>query len=266
VTTKKPEAEPQTAVVDSEAEDRGEESTTGAEPEKPLPETVDPKEALNRSLIQLASRIRSNHTGWLALYGYSYAEKQFQRIRDDCTELRKQILTLSEDEGALLEFQGRMDDVEASYNRLRFRLVVIPSSIVIGLAAVVIGFLVMHTGLLDYIQDKLEIRRLMRYVLMAVAGAVLWSLTSIMSKQHVGTSPDSRHVPLGHILIRVLIAIVVPTILVILTFKKDGAPMKLVDIWKAPEAWSFLCGYSVQVVITALNKLVDKVTKMIESV
>lgn len=226
---------------------------------------LDPKEVLSQSVGKLADRMRRTQTGWLAHFGFFHVDERFRELRNACKELQIELLTLSDDPQDLLNFQSKIDDLEATHNRLRFRLIEAPSAIVIAAVSVAIGLAVYHSGLIEYLQDKLELKRVMRYVLMAVAGALLWGLTSIMSRGESAKSADSGHVSFSSILVRVLIAIVVPTIIVMLTFKKDGTPLKLGQMWKSPEIWSFLAGYSCQIIILVLNKLVDKVTKMIES-
>ena len=94
---------------------------------------------------------------------------------------------------------------------------------------------------------------------------MLWSLTSLMSRRQARHGEHPDEISIGSVTLRVLIAIVVPTIIVILTFKKGGAALSFGQIWKSPAVWSFLAGYSCQLIILALNKLVEKVTKMIES-
>lgn len=229
-------------------------------------EKPDPRDQLRQSLSALSDRMRRNQTGWLANFGFLHLDERFRNLRDACQELQIALLALPDDTKSLLRFRSRIDDVEASYNRLRFRLVLVPSFIVIAAVLVAIGLAVFHSGLIDYVQDKMEIRRVMRFVLMAVVGAFLWGLTSLMSHRDSDSTKASKGVTFGSVFIRVLIAIVVPTILVMITFKKDGTPLKFGQIWKSPEAWSFLAGYSCQIIILGLNKLVEKVTKMIESV
>ncbi len=228
-------------------------------------EEPDPKELLRQSLSNLATHMRRNQTGWLANFGFSYLDRPFRELRAACQDLEIESLTLSDDAHELLLFRGRINDLEASYNRLRFRLLQVPSFIVLSVVSVAIATAVLHSGVIDYIQDKMGIRQVMRYVVMAIAGALLWGLTSLMThrEKHYTTAPHG--VSFASVLIRVMIAIVVPTIIVMLTFKKDGTPLKLGQIWKSPEAWSFLAGYSCQIIVLGLNKLVEKVSKMIES-
>jgi hypothetical protein len=228
-------------------------------------ENPDPKEQLGKSLGNLANRMRQNQTGWLAHFGFSYLDKRFGELRNACQELQAEFLALSDDAPALLQFRGKIGDLEASYNRLRFRLVQVPSFLAVAAASVIIGSAVLHSGIFDYVQDKLEIRRVMRFVLMAIAGALLWGLTSAMSRRESATPGDLQEATFFSVLVRILIAIIVSTIIVILTFKKDGVPLKLGQIWKSPEMWSFLAGYSCHIIILALNKVVEKVSKMIES-
>jgi len=243
------------ATADSAAAESGEGVATKA---------VDPREELSQSLGQLLGRMRSNQTGWLARFGYSYAERRFGDILDKCVKLQKELPEVVDDTEAMLDFRTRVYDLEATYNRLRFRLVLIPSFLVISAAIVGMGAVVIHSGLSDYIQDKLEIRRVMRYIFLAIAGAALYMLTSVMSRQS-SSERDGHTVSSGVILVRILIAIVVPTIIVMLTFEKGGGALKLGQLWKSPGVWAFLCGYSSKIVIMALNKVVEKVSKMIES-
>jgi len=228
-------------------------------------ENPDPKEQLGQSLGNLAHRMRQNQTGWLAHFGFSYLDKRFGELRNACQELQIEFLALSDDALALVQFRGKIDSLEASYNRQRFRLVQVPSFIAVAAASVVIVSAVLHSGLFDHLQDKLEIRRVMRFVLMAVAGALLWGLTSAMSRRESATPGGLQEATFFSVLERILIAIIVSTIIVMLTFKKDGVPLKLGQIWKSPEMWSFLAGYSCRIIILALNKVVEKVSKMIES-
>lgn len=166
----------------------------------------------------------------------------------------------------VLRFKSKIDDIEASYRRVRFRFVQVPSFIVIALMTIGIGLIVAHSGLVDYVQDKMEVKRVMRFVYMAVAGALLWGATSMMRRRQ-STLPDGSHeVSFFSVSARFFIAIVFATLIVMLTFKKDGTPLKLGQIWKSPETWSFLAGYSCQIIILGLNKLVEKVSKMIESI
>ncbi len=231
----------------------------------PTPDKTVQQEDPSLSLAALAERMRRDQVGWLANFGISFIDRRFRLLRDQCRSLQTQVAGLPDDRASRLNFQSSVDDLEASYNRLRFRLVEVPSFLFMVVAIAVIGFAVFHSGLIDYIQDKLEIRRLMRYVAMAIAGALLWSLTSLMSRRRSRRPGHEDDISIGSVLVRALIAIVVPTIIVILTFKKGGAPLSFGQMWKSPEVWSFLAGYSCQLIILALNKLVEKVTKMIES-
>lgn len=175
-------------------------------------------------------------------------------------------LALSDNPEEMLRFRSEIDDLEASYRRVRFRLVQVPFFIVIAATTIGIGLLVSHSGLIDHMQDKMEIRRVMRYVYMAVAGALLWGLTSLMTRRQSALSDGSHELSSFSVLARFFIAIVFATLIVMLTFKKDGTPLKLGQIWKSPETWSFLAGYSCQIIILGLNKLVEQVSKMIESI
>ncbi|MFC1835533.1 hypothetical protein ACFL2Q_12475 [Thermodesulfobacteriota bacterium] len=233
---------------------------------KPVEKKLTPKEELGGSLSLLADRMRANQTGWLAHFGYSYAEGRFAGALDECVTLQKELAKLPDDPEAILDFQARVDKVEAHYNRSRFRLVQVPSFVIILAATVAVVAIFAYSGLFDYIQDKLEIRRLIRYVLLAVTGAALYLLTSAMSRMSRGSAGEADSVSVGPIFVRIAIAIIVPTIIVVVTFKKDGQALKFQEIAKSPDLWSFLCGYSCNIVIQGLNKVVEKVSKMIDSV
>ena len=124
--------------------------------------TPSSRELVGRQLSGLVNRMRLNQTGWLAHFGYSYAERRFRDLRDKGKELQKEFSRLGDDGDEILVFQTKVDEIEAAYNRLRFRLVFLPTLVVIGAGIVALGMLFGHSGVLDWIKDKLEIKRLMR--------------------------------------------------------------------------------------------------------
>ena len=111
--------------------------------------TPSSRELVGRQLSGLVNRMRLKQTGWLAHFGYSYAERRFRDLRDKCKELQKESSGLTNDDEEILEFQTKVDDLEAAYNRLRFRLVSVPTSFVIGVGIVALGMLFHHSGVLD---------------------------------------------------------------------------------------------------------------------
>lgn len=123
--------------------------------------TMSPRELIGEHLGELVERMRLNQTGWLAHFGYPYAERRFRNLRDKGNELQKEFARLADDHEEFLEFQTKVSNLEAEYNRSHFRLVAFPTTLVIGCGIVAIGMLIHGTGLLDWIQDKLEIKRLM---------------------------------------------------------------------------------------------------------
>ena len=232
--------------------------------EAPEP-TLSPRELTGQQLDELVERMRSNQTGWLAHFGYPYAERRFRNLRDNGKELQREFAKLTDDHEEVLEFQTKVSDLEASYNRSHFRLVAFPTTLVVGCAIVGIGIAIHGTGLLDWIQDKLEIKRLMRFVFLALAGAALYMSTSLIGDLSPESETKRQRLTVWIVIMRFLVALVVATILVMLTFKKSGAPLKLAQMWKSPEMLSFVCGYSANLIVLAANKFVEKISTMIKA-
>ena len=256
----------QEGVVEQASDQAASSDSLPNEPPSTVEDKIDPKDLLSRSLSDLADRMRQNQTGWLAQFGFVYIDDRFGELRHACREFQIEFLGLSDDPDTLLQFSSKIDDLQASYSRLRFRLVQVPSFVVITAAMLDAGLIVSHWGVIEHVQNKMQIRRVMRYGYMAVAGALIWGITSMMTRRQ-SAHPDGRHeISLFSVSARFFVAIVFATIIVMLTSKKDGTPLKFGQIWKSPETSSFLAGYSCQIIILGLNKLVEKVSKMLESI
>lgn len=251
----------------SDGESSGEEdaASTGEGSVSAQDDTPSQRELIGRQLSVVTDRMRSNHKGWLAHFGYSYAEGRFRDLRENAKELQKEFSRLPHDSDEVLEFQTKVDDLEAAYNRLRFRLVFLPTCFVVGFGILALGLLFDYSGFLGWIQDKLEVKRLMRYVVLALAGAAVYMSTSAISEMSSESDSKRQGFSVGIVVFRFGVALVMAIILVMLTFKKAGAPLKFGQMWKSPEMWSFICGYSANLIILMANKVVEKVSNMIKS-
>lgn len=100
---------------------------------------------------------------------------------------------------------------------------------------------------------------------LALAGAALYMSTSLIGDLSPESGGKRQRFTVGIVAMRFLVALVVATILVMLTFKKTGAPLKLAQMWKSPEMLSFVCGYSANLIVLAANKFVEKISTMIKA-
>ena len=259
----KPE-EAQNADIAQSADERQEQD---AEPTETIPKRAKAltKEDVSDILTGLLADMRGTQKGWLAAFGFSHIEARFDRILAECLQLQKELPGIEDQSKELIDFQARVYKLEAKFNRLRIRFALFPCLFIALAVLVGGGLLLVHSGLLDYLKDSLRIRNVMRHIMLGVAGALLYLLTSLMTSLIARSErqPGGSNVSLAAV--RFLLAVLVPVVIVMVVFNTAGEAKSLGKLWKSPEVLSFLCGYSATLVVEALNKLVDKARVMIRS-
>lgn len=116
-----------------------------------------------------------------------------------------------------------------------------------------------HTEIIDAIKWWFGDNKPLKYVTIGLSGFMLYWIgrASRFSESLTGKSGVVLDMLVG-----VIAAVVVPPVIVILFFEPDGS---MRDFKPSPELLSFLCGYSLKVIMDLLAKVIEKVNAAIRA-
>ena len=216
------------------------------------------EEILN-SLNSLISRMRKqNEESTFSVYLAKQLRRKLNVYIKEAVDLEKDFIQADE-KTDILELKKKFYELENSFFELRIRMVILPGVFFsyLGICSVVI--LIKLLELPTLIKDTFEVDAPVKLITFGLAGALLYLATRYLSIEE--ELKNSKYaIPF---FIRIAMAIIVPILLVALFFDENGELSKL-EI--TPELISFACGYSSKLVVDIFDKLVEKGSKIIESI
>lgn len=188
--------------------------------------------------------------------------RRYDELLERSLDLQKQLLKVDDDTDEVLELGKRVYAIETAYARLHTRLMLIPSILFIYFGVAALILIIYLIDLQKIVTKTLGVETPEKLITFGLAGAFLYLATSRLSKLEVATRAESQIASVAIFTIRLFYATIVPVVLVALFFNKEGevSNMKI-----SPELLSFGCGYSSKLVVDIFNKVVDKVSKMVEA-
>ncbi|WP_431089930.1 hypothetical protein [Paenibacillus sp. 8b26] len=161
-------------------------------------------------------------------------------IIERCRILESKLINCTQNDlDLLIEIKYELRKIEAdAYEANRHRKLYLFSAL--GIAAIVYG--------IDYLFiNGLSLKEYFSYLVISVVGAFLYFLTSAKNESDAP-------------LYKIIVALIIPFLFISFLFQKDN---KVFDIWDK-NLWSFILGYSSELLIKLLNKIIDKAKKVIE--
>lgn len=218
------------------------------------------KEELSKAIDIVINGVRTPPTVMNFLPGLPITRRRFADLLQHCVELQKDIYLISDSDPSIFDLHARFLALEAEYKRLRAKLMLLPSFTIIYFGFIALFALLNFIDVTGFIKSVLKVEAPERLLTLGVAGAFLYLATSMLSRIAGASDPMSKVIDFT---IRLTLAIVVPIVLVALFFTPDG---KLSEMRVSPELMAFACGYSAKLVVEIFNKIVEKVSKMIEAI
>lgn len=180
-----------------------------------------------------------------------------------CGDLQEEIVTLETfSRRDIYKYKKKINLLETRFEQ-NFKL----NSLVLPVFIIYIGIILMvfiftQKNVSEMINNLIGIDSSSRLATIGIVGALLYFSTEILEKIRKKELENKQLEVILNISIRLFIAVVVPLVLLVLFFKSDGT---FAEVTVSPELLSFICGYSMTLVIDLMNKLVEKVSNMIRS-
>lgn len=219
------------------------------------------KDELDRAIADVVAGVRSRSL--LPLPMLLHTQDRFDALLDQCVDLQKELLSITESDPAILDIEKKVYALETAYRRLRARLQFLPSVLLLYSGGFLAFWLVRFVDIPKFITATLGVEAPEKLISFGIAGAFLYLATSLLSKIESASAGRSQFAGVANFTLRLLLAVVVPIVLVGLFFAKDGT-VRQVKV--SPEILSFACGYSAKLVMDLLNKIVEKARKMVEAI
>ncbi|WP_420266187.1 hypothetical protein [Candidatus Magnetominusculus dajiuhuensis] len=237
------------------------------EPNSKDAETISNKAGLSSEIDRLINLIRTRSTSVFTLFFLRpEAEQKTKALYSACITLKKKVIAADDATQSLMDLEMEFLELEIMGKRRAATNNLVPKGV--GLfVGIIILFLVLkyrYDDVTAFITITLGIKdlghELIRAIVFGIAGAFVYLFMSLLSRPPVTDAKDQL-AKIIDFMIRLPLAIIAPIILVVLLFNPDGTIIE--KIKPTPELLSFLCGYSAKLIMDVLNKLVEKVTKMI---
>lgn len=209
------------------------------------------KDELERKIKDIYENL-NQHTEWV-LKG-KRQEKYESFIKELCS-LEKQ-LSLNPNNESIYDIKEKILILELESKQFKKNTIMLPYIITIYFGTIATYFLISFFDIPSFIQKTLGVSAPEKLISFGISGALIFLATSILLK-------SNKNNGVIEFSIRILLAILVPIILVALLFSNNG---ELLEFKVTPELISFICGYSAKLVVELLNKLVEKVSTMIQSI
>jgi len=199
--------------------------------------------------------ILTKNTGWI-LQGKR--KERFDKYIERLSELEQQLNNPSATNN-IYSIKKEVYILEAEAKKFRDYNLLLPSflGIYAGLTATL--FIITSFDIPKFLTTTLGVSAPEKLISFGIAGALLYLATNILMK--ISSSKQSRTIL--DITIRILLAIMVPIILVSLLFSDKG---ELIELKITPELISFVCGYSANLVVETMNKMVEKASSMVKAI
>ncbi len=184
-----------------------------------------------------------------------YTRGRFKALTEQCFSLYKEVATLAQD-AETGDHSQRLLAIEADYKDLHRKLVLWASGLIVLGCLLALGLLWYYSG---FVKEVLKVDDPNRVIAFGIAGAFIYQAATFIvpnAKEKKGIAKVAAS------WLRVLLSIVVPVFFVALLFTPEGK----VGEWKvSPELIAFACGYNAKIAIEILNKIIEKVSKMIDA-
>lgn len=221
------------------------------------------KEEIDKGITHIIDSVRHSPVPIVYLPFFPKARKRVEDLLNNCVDLQKELVTLGNDINGLLELQKKFFELESDYRRQRGIHMLAPTVILVYSGFIIIFFAIRLIDFSKLIKHTLGVDAPEKLITLGIAGAFLYLATHLLSKTESISGTDSQLAGVANFAIRLSLAIIVPIILVVLFFTKDG---KIADFKVSPELLSFACGYSAKLVVDLFNKIVEKASKMIQTI
>jgi len=220
------------------------------------------KEELINEIEKIIKGVRNPPALMHFMPNMPYSRRRFGEIIDKCIDLQKELA--SKDESLeLFDLQKKFYSIEAEYKNLRGYLMLMPSVMVLYIGIFLIYAAIRWIEIPKFIKETLGVEAPEKLITFGIAGAFVYLATFLLTKLETITEGDTQFVAIANFTIRLSLAIVVPIILVALFFTNEG---EFGEVKISPELLSFACGYSAKLVVDFFNKIIEKCTKMIETI
>ncbi|WP_262636512.1 hypothetical protein [Vibrio alginolyticus] len=187
-------------------------------------------------------------------------KSRFRSLIERCIEVQKQLVDIDVDSEEYFDLQKVVYEIESDYRATRARLLFLPAFTLIYFGFFAVFSLFLYVDIPSFIKTTLGVEAPEKLVTMGIAGAFIYFITDLLKR--MDSTEVSQGVGVLKFTIQLTLAVLVPIILVSLFFDGDG---KLSELSLSPELLSFVCGYSSKLVIDTMNKVVEKVTKMLQA-
>lgn len=218
------------------------------------------KPQISEALLAIIEGVR-NPPSILNFIPLNYTRGRLNTVVEKCVELHRDVQRDSDSEDTW-EYSQRLLALESEYKRLRAKLMLMPTVLLIYIGFFGVFYLLRFVNITEFVKDVFQVDAADRLISFGVAGAFLYLATTVLSNISKSEGVDAIS-KVADFTIRILLAITVPIILVSLFFTPDG---ELAEVTLSPELLAFSCGYSAKLVVEILNKLVEKGTKMLEAI
>lgn len=221
------------------------------------------KTELNELTEQIIQAVRASSTNFFYTLLPTTSGK-YSAVIQKAIDLQKELTSVADtDENKLLDIKKTALALEAEMGRLRTRLGVIPSIILIYFGFGLVYFLIVSVDIPKFITETLGVQTPEKLITLGIAGAFVYLATSYLKTLESPISLDSQIRGIIDFSLRLSLAIVVPIVLVVLFFTEEGT---IGEVTLSPEILSFLTGYSAKLVTDLFSKLVEKGSNMIEAI
>lgn len=180
-------------------------------------------------------------------------------FHNDCLCLKRKIAQIDENSDEFMELIKEFFDLEMRVQKRIAILQTFPNVMGAYIGIFAAYTLIFHLNIIGIVSSILGIVTPEKLITFGISGAFIYLATSHLAEQY--DDPKAKY--LIDFPIRLFLAVVVPIILVALFFKADGSAANMAV---TPELLSFICGYSSKLVVDIFNKLIEKASKMIESI
>jgi hypothetical protein len=220
------------------------------------------KEDIDKGITHIIESVRNAPVPIVYLPFFPKARKRVEDLLNNCVDLQKELVTLGNDINGLIELQKKFFELESDYRRQRGIHMLVPTVILVYFGFFVIIFGIRLIPFSSIVKQTLGVEAPEKLIVLGIAGAFLYLATQLLSKTESLSGTDSQLAGVANFGIRLSLAIIVPIILVVLFFTKNG---EVADFHVSPELLSFACGYSARLVVELFNKLVERASKLIQA-
>lgn len=212
-------------------------------------------ERIQVDLLQLIERIRNPPAIMKSRLFLPNTQKRFNELADKCIELHHELAGLTGED--TWTQSKKLFAIEAEYKRLRARLVFFPAVCSTYFLFVAAFFLIRYVDISGFIKTILKVDIPERLIIFGASGVFLYFATSVLTGLNSEDMAKDSVARAARFMIRVLLAVFIPTVLVELFFASEGNILSV-------EFLAFVCGYSAKLVFDLLSKILEKCSKMLK--